>query len=185
MKFVILLLMAMALSAQADVRLVSRVDCCEGKNPFYSEAVIAPQGELWLYGNNRIEVGKLVPARVLGQKCLIGGYLTWRMETGKLYAEPYAVFSKRIGSLMLKVKPDVYFPLNGGKTSGWLDGFSVTMPIGSNIRVGPCITYWTDPVPINRYGGQIEIESKDISVYGRYLVGKEGTEARIQLSILL
>ncbi len=185
MKYLVILLSLMlALPTFAGTTLIGRMDCSSNGQPFYTKALILPQGEFWLYGASQVEIGKLVSvATKKDSHCLAGGYLAWNNDTKKAFVEPFVIFSYDMGKYRSTVKPLCYIPLNNGGFSAGFDEISVTYQIADNVRFGPSATLWSENSETTfRYGFQLELNKDRTAVFARYLVKDGDSTVRLQLS---
>lgn len=176
---IILVLVVLAVSAEAGMTLVARMTAEGG----HDIGLCTKYGEVWGFSLDQqrptIEIGKVVPSG----DAYVGGYLSYWSSTKELYLEPFGLFVKDFGNVRLRAKGFAYLPLNGGKVAVGSDEISLTYKVSPKVRIGAIAHFWKaeGEDALKAVGGQLEwIADERTSMILR---ATEGDLAQVRLTV--
>lgn len=176
--------------ASAQGQVISRIDSYRGSSPSYTNAIIYPEFEVWLFTfptQPDIEVGRLWPVyQKDGLSLSAGGYGVWWPESQDWFIMPsiYALYEK--GRWQASTDLMYYWPLTGGPSILFTDEAWVGYRVDKRLRIGLTgsffLTEWGSLSAGIGPGVKLDID-KRTTLGVRYLFGVEGSDSiRVQIN---
>lgn len=182
------LTLALLITGVQAQSLTLRTDLKENKKASYTAGLIAPQGELWLYGATTypiVEIGRL-HFQPLGERAsvLVGGYLSYWTVPHQTYLEPFTIWKGRLGKTNLYAKIAGYAPIGKGDWQTYGEA-SASWGIAKGLSVGPAADWWlTDgQKPTWGLGASATLKGQHSALTVRGLCRARSQELRIEVNL--